>query len=268
MSENNFKRFKNDPEADDSLFGLKDKVAVITGGTKGIGLAIAIGFAKLGVKVVIASRKKDHVQEAIRHIENIGGQAHGVSAHMGRKEEINRLIEETLEHFHTIDILVNNASINPVFGPIIDIPDEAWEKIMSVNVTGYFRCARAAARIMMDKKRGIIINVGSMGGFKARNGTAAYCVSKAAIVMLTKALARELAPYNIRVNCLAPSIVDTQFSSALIENPELSQRELSEIPLGRFANVNDMVGNTLFLASDLSSYVTGQTICIDGGRSA
>ena len=249
-------------------FGLAGKVAVITGGTKGIGLAIAVGFAVCGIKVVVASRKEDHVKEAMEQIRNVGGEVFGVAAHMSKKDDIDELIQKTTDTFGAIDILVNNAAINPVYGKLIDLSDEAWEKIMSVNVGGYFRCSRTAARRMMEKRGGSIINMGSMGGFKAREGIGAYCISKAAIVMLTKTLARELAPYHIRVNGIAPSIVETRFSKALTSDSEALNRALKEIPLGRLAVPADIVGSAIFLASDLSSYITGHTLCVDGGREA
>jgi dehydrogenase/reductase SDR family protein 4 len=268
MSESFFENLKKDFEGNTSIFGLKNKVAIITGGTRGIGLAIASGFAKCGVKAVVASRKQSNVDKAIHKIETEGGTAYGVSAHMGKLNDIERLMRETVDQFGTLDILVNNAAINPVFGPLTEIPDDAWERIVSVNISGYFRCARAAARIMMAKKGGIIINISSMGAFKTGKGMGAYCISKAAIVMLTKVLSRELGSFKIRVNCIAPGMVETDFSQAIASNAQRAKEMLADIPIGRFAVPQDIVGTAIFLASDQSSYINGHTLCLDGGRSA
>jgi len=249
-------------------FSLKDKIAVITGGSRGIGLAIAKGFAESGAQVVISSRKMADLEKAAREIEAKGGKAMAIAAHTGKKEDVDRLMNETVKAFGRIDILVNNAGTNPYFGTLMEIPLEAWDKVMEVNLRGYFLCARKAAESMMARKKGNILNISSQAGLRYGPGMGAYSISKAAVIMLTRALARELGPHGIRVNALAPGVIETKFSEALWKNPQI--REIAEKTscLNRIGQTEEIVGAAIYFASDASSYVTGETLPISGGTLA
>jgi len=246
-------------------FSLKDKVAVVTGASRGIGLAIATGFAEAGASVVLSSRKQADLEKAAKEIVSQGGKAAVIPAHMGKKEDIDRLIDETIRSYGRIDILVNNAGTNPVFGSIMDVSVEAWDKIMDVNLKGYFFCAQKAGKAMQERKRGVIINIASTGGIRVSPGLGAYCVSKAGVIMLTKVLAAELGPYGIRVNCIAPGLIITRFSEALWQNPQIREQAEKTASLHRLGETKEIVGAAIYLASDAASYVTGETLPICGG---
>ncbi len=247
-------------------FTLQDKVAIITGASRGIGQAMAEGFAELGAKVVLASRKAEALEEVRKNIVEAGGEAVVIPTHMGDMEGINRLVEGTLEKYGTIDILVNNAATNPIFCGTGEVEYPAFDKIMDVNVKGVFFLTQQVGKVMLEKESGVVINVSSEAGFCPTPFLGVYSVSKAAVNMLTKVFAQEWGSKGIRVNCIAPGLVKTHFSQALWGNEAILNAALTSIPLGRMAEPEEIVGLAIFLASEASSYVTGQIFLIDGGR--
>jgi NAD(P)-dependent dehydrogenase (short-subunit alcohol dehydrogenase family) len=249
-------------------FSLQDRVALITGASRGIGRAIADGFIDMGAQVILSSRKQADLEKAMQEIESRGGRVKAIAAHMGKKEDIDHLVDQTLKHSGRIDILVNNAGTNPVFGPILDLAAEAWDKIMEVNLRGYFLCAQKVAQSMARVKRGVIINMASLAGLRSSPGMGAYCVSKAGVIMLTRVLAAELGPLGIRVNAIAPGVIVTKFSEALWKNPQIREEAEKAAALGRIGTVAEIVGAAVYLSSDASSYVSGETLPICGGSLA
>ena len=249
-------------------FRLDNRVAVVTGASRGIGRSIALGLAGAGADVVVASRKIQDLEPVAEEIRRLGRRALAVPTHTGRREDTERLIATTTRELGRVDVLVNNAATNPAFGPLIDITPEAWDKIMEVNVKGCLLLSQHAARVMMAQKSGSIINVSSTGGLRVPTMIGAYGVSKAAIIMLTKVLARELGPFGIRVNAIAPGLIETRFSEALWANEKILGPYLESTPLGRTGKPDEMVGAVIYLASDASAYVTGHTIVLDGGTLA
>lgn len=246
---------------------LKGQVAIVTGGSRGIGRAIALGFAGAGADVVVASRTSADLEKVVKEIEGKGRRALAVQTNIAVKGEVDNMVAKTLEKFGTIDILVNNAAIN-IMRPLVDLREDGWDKVMNVDLKGYFLCSQAAAKVMMDKKGGNIINIVSTGAAKAAPGLGAYSIAKAGVVMLTKLLAVELASSNIRVNAIGPYLVKTAFSQPMWSNPELLKSLEASIPLGRIAEAEDVASVAVFLASDASCYITGQTIFLDGGTLA
>ena len=246
-------------------FRLDGRVAIVTGGSRGIGEAIARSFAAVGAKVVIASRYMENLERVAKAVREQGGEITPIVCHMGHLEQIRDLAAKTVERYGTIDILVNNAAANPYFGPIVDADEGAWEKTVSVNLKGYFFMAQEAARVMIPKRRGKIINVASMGGLFAAPMQGIYGITKAGVISLTKTLAVELGQYDIRVNAIAPGLTDTRFASHLIQTKEILEGYLSRTPLKRYASPEEMAGAALLLASDASSFMTGSVINVDGG---
>jgi dehydrogenase/reductase SDR family protein 4 len=248
------------------MFDLTGKVAVVTGGSRGIGEAIAMALAEFGAKVVLSSRKIEGLNAVKDKIEAAGGEAMCIPAHMGKIDSLQSIIDGTLEAYGQLDILVNNAATNPIFGPIMDAADEgAWDKIMDVNVKGVFFLTKAAAKVMLEKKKGSIINVSSEAAVKPTPFLGIYSVSKAALDMVTKSFALELGGQGIRVNGIAPGLVKTHFSQALWSNDMIKQTAESKIPRGNMGQPAEIAGLAVFLASDASNFITGQTIIADGG---
>lgn len=252
-----------------SSFDLQGKVAIVTGGSRGIGLAAATALAGAGAKVVIASRKPEPLEQAAAKIKaDTGGEALAVPAHTGDDEAVTRVVDETKAAFGGVDILVNNAATNPHFGPLLSSEDSHWDKTYDVNVKGYFRMAKACVPSMSERGGGRIINLASVAGRRVQPGMGIYCISKAAVVMLTQVLAVELADQKINVNALTPGFVKTKFSSAIWANEAISKAVLKSIPQHRMAQPEEIASLILYLASDASSFVTGSIIDIDGGQLA
>ncbi len=247
-------------------FSLQDRVAIVTGASRGIGQAIAEGLAEMGAKVVLASRKADALEKVREGIAERGGEACVVPTHMGDMEGIKHLVKETLDQYGTIDILVNNAATNPVFCPTSDVEEAAFDKIMAVNVKGLFFLCQQVGKVMCDKGSGSVVNISSEAAFRPTPFLGVYSISKAAVSMLTKVFAQEWGPRGVRSNGIAPGLVRTHFSQALWGNEAILKTALNSIPLGRIAEPDEMVGLAIYLASDASSYMTGQVILIDGGR--
>jgi NAD(P)-dependent dehydrogenase (short-subunit alcohol dehydrogenase family) len=245
-------------------FSSKDKVALITGASRGIGQAVAIGLAQAGADVVIASRKLPDLEKVAEEIKKTGRKCLPVAAHVGKMEEISNLVKKVLEAFGKIDILVNNAATNPTMASAIDVDERAWDSIMNLNLKGLFFLSQAVARVMREKGGGKIINVSSVAGITP-DLLPIYSISKAGVIMATKVMAQQWAQYNIRVNAIAPGLTKTRFSEALWKNPDILKMAMSRTPLARPAEPEEMVGAIIYLASDVSSYVTGQVIAIDGG---
>jgi NAD(P)-dependent dehydrogenase (short-subunit alcohol dehydrogenase family) len=245
-------------------FSLKDKVALVTGASRGIGEAVAMGLARAGADLAIASRKLPDLEKVGEAIRKLGRKCLTVQAHLGKVEEINSLVKRVLEEFGRIDILVNNAGANPTMASAIEVDERAWDSIMNLNLKGLFFLSQAVARAMREKGGGKIINVSSIAGTRP-DILPLYSISKAGVNMATKVMASQWAPYNIRVNAIAPGLTKTRFSEALWNNPDILKMAMSKTPMGRPADPEEMVGAVIYLASDASSYVTGQVIAIDGG---
>lgn len=246
-------------------FSLKGQVAIITGASRGIGEAIAKGFAGAGAKLVLSSRKQPDLDKVAQEITSSGGEAFPVAAHGGKVEDLKSLVLKTKERFGKIDILVNNAGANPVFGPILNVDERAWDKIFEVNLRGFFLLSKEVAPVMESGGGGKIINMASVAGYRPMPGGGAYSVSKAGIIMLTRVLAQEWAALNIRVNAIAPGVIKTRFAEAIHATPAIADEVLKGLSIKRLGEPQDIVGTALFLASDASAYVTGQTIVVDGG---
>jgi NAD(P)-dependent dehydrogenase (short-subunit alcohol dehydrogenase family) len=246
-------------------FRLDGKVALVTGGSRGIGKAIAIGLAEQGARVALASRKQEALDGAAEEIRKMGGESLAMACHMGKPDQIKNLFDKVVETYGSVDILVNNAATNPYFGLLIDAPVDAWDKTLDVNLKGPFLMTQAAARIMMQKGGGSIINVSSVGAFKANPMQGIYGVTKSGMVNMTKTFAQELALTNVRVNAICPGLTETKFSEVLIQTKEIYDIALERIPMKRHAQPSEIVGAALYLASDASSYVTGTCITVDGG---
>jgi len=248
-----------------SEFSLEGRVAIITGASRGIGRAIALRFALAGARVVVSSRKLENVQAAADKIMAAGGEAHAVQAHVGRTDDITALVAQTLDAFGRIDIAVNNAATNPHFGPLLTADEGQWDKTLETNAKSCFRVCKAVAPYMEAQGGGKIINLASIAGLRPSPGLGLYGLSKAVIIMLTKTLALELGAANIQVNAIAPGVIKTRFSQLLWQTPQIADPILSNLPLGRFGQPEDVAGLALYLASSASDYVTGEAFVVDGG---
>jgi NAD(P)-dependent dehydrogenase (short-subunit alcohol dehydrogenase family) len=245
-------------------FSLVGKVALVTGASRGIGKGIALGLAQAGADVAVASRKLPDLERVAEEIKILGMKSLAVSAHIGRMDEIANLVTRVIEEFGKIDILVNNAATNPTMDAAIDIEERAWDAVMNLNLKGLFFLSQAVARTMKERGGGRIINIASGDGISPTT-LPVYAISKAGVIMATKVMAREWASYNIRVNAVAPGIIKTKFSEAVYTNPEIMKKIMNNTPMGRIGEPEEIIGAIIYLASDASSYVTGEVISIDGG---
>jgi NAD(P)-dependent dehydrogenase (short-subunit alcohol dehydrogenase family) len=246
-------------------FSLEGRVAIITGGSRGIGRAIALRLAEAGASIVVSSRKLDSVQAVADEIGAAGGKALALRAHVGETQEVNALVQQTLDTFGRLDIAVNNAATNPHFGPLLTADEGQWDKILDTNTKGAFRICKAVVPTMQAQGGGKIINMASIAGLRPSAGMGIYGISKSALIMLTQVLARELGPDNIQVNAIAPGVIKTRFSQLLWQTPQISEPTLAHMPLGRFGEPEDVAGLALYLASSASDYVTGAVFVVDGG---
>jgi len=248
-----------------SLFDLTGKVALVTGSTKGIGKAIACRMAEHGAKVVISSRNQDACEEVAGEIRSAGGEAIAVACNINYKEQLENLVAQTEEQLGAVDVLVCNAALNPYYGPSQDIPDAAFDKVMHANIGSVHRLCQLVIPGMAERGGGAVIIVSSIGGLKGTDKLGAYAISKAADMQIARNLAVEWGPGNVRVNCIAPGLVKTEFARALWENPETYAATVKHYPLRRIGEPDEIAGAAIFLASEAGSFTTGQTIVIDGG---
>jgi NAD(P)-dependent dehydrogenase (short-subunit alcohol dehydrogenase family) len=248
---------------------LEGKVALVTGGRRGIGRAIALALAEAGADVALGDRVIDdgQLEKVAGEIKKLGRRSLALQADITKKADVDKLVQKAVAEFGAIDILVNNAAMN-IRAPLLELGEDGWDKVIDTDLKGYYLCSQAVGKVMVSQKRGNIISIASTAAMGASPEMGAYCIAKAGVVMLTRVLALELAQYNIRVNAVAPSMVKTKFSQPLWDDAETLKQIESEIPLGRLAEPEDIVGSVLFLASDESAYVTGHTIVVDGGSSA
>lgn len=247
-----------------SLFSLAGRVAIVTGAGRGIGKAMALGLARAGADVVVVARTAAKIERTATEIRNLGRRALPVPTDVRISEQVADMVKRTLEDFNRIDILVNNAG-SGFLAPALKLSEGGWEAIMRENLTQYFLCSKAVAETMIHQGKGSIINMSSVEALRATVSNPAYAASKAGIISLTQSLAAEWAPHNIRVNAIVPGHIGTRGVLQLLDENPTFQDMLNRVPLGRIGKPEDIVGATIYLASDASDYVTGTTIVIDGG---
>ena len=248
-------------------YHLNGKVAIVTGGGRGIGRAIALGLAGCGAKLVLASRTREELEKVVSEIEGTGGEATPVVTDLMVSEQINALVEATMKTYGRVDILVNNAA-RSFLRPLMDLREDGWDKIFDVNCKAAFFLSRAVAKIMGDQGGGRIINITTVGAVRGGAGMGVYHASKAALNMLSKCMAVEWAPLNVNVNAVGPGLTKTAFSQPIWSNPSLEQMITTRVPKGRLAEPEEIVGAVLFLCSEDSSFITGESIYVDGGALA
>ena len=246
-------------------FDLTNKVALITGASKGIGLAIARAFGEAGGKIVISSRNQINLDVEARQLSEQGIEVTAIAANIGNFASMTKLVEQTINKYGGIDILVNNAAANPVFGAVMDTDSAAYDKIMQVNVKGPFELTKLVQESMISRGGGSIINISSIGGLSPEPMVGIYSVSKAALISLTKVVAKELGEKNIRANAICPGLIKTKFSEALWKNEKVLTSIMRHQPIAEIGEPEDIAGLALFLASDASSYCTGGVYTADGG---
>lgn len=250
-----------------NAFSLENKIALITGASRGIGEEIAMSLAAYGAYCILVSRKIEGLETVVKKIEENGGKAEAIACNMGDLAQIQFLMDQVKEKHGRLDILVNNAAANPYFGEMINAEEWAWDKTNDVNLKGPFFMSQLGARLMKETG-GSIVNVSSINGIRPAHMQGIYSITKAALIAMTKAFAKELAPYGIRVNSLLPGLTETKFSSAITDNKEVEKAVVSMIPLKRMASPSEMTGAVLYLVSDASSFTTGSMITCDGGMLA
>ncbi len=249
----------------EKIFDLTGKVALVTGASKGIGRAIAELYAHVGAKVVVSSRKQEAVDAVVTEIKGKGGNALAVACNVGDASDIQKLIDATLATYGTIDIVVNNAAANPSFGPVVETTESSFDKIIAVNVKGPFELAKKVYPILKAKKSGSVINISSIGGLRPESGLGIYSMSKAALISLSKVMAKEWGDDNIRVNVICPGLIRTKFSEALWSNEKIMHTMMKMLAIKRVGTPEEIAALALYLAADASSYSTGAVFTADGG---
>jgi len=248
-----------------NLFDLSGKIALVTGASRGIGEAIALLLAEQGAHVIVSSRKIDGCQLVADKINSAGGNAEALACHVGNMEQIEDTFATIADKFGRLDILINNAATNPYFGHILDTDLGAYSKTVDVNIRGYFFMSVAAGKLMRANGGGAIVNTASVNALQPGMAQGIYSITKAAVVNMTKAFAKECGEFGIRVNALLPGITKTQFAGALFADKAIYQKAVENIPMKRHAEPNEMAGTVLYLVSDASSYTNGECIIVDGG---
>lgn len=247
------------------IFDLSNKVALVTGASRGIGESIARLLAAYGATVIVSSRKLEACEAVAASIRESGGKAQALACHVGDMQQIDDIFAQIKQAYGRLDILVNNAAANPFFGHILDTDLASYNKTVDVNIRGYFFMSIAAGKMMKEQGGGVILNTASVNGVSPGMMQGIYSITKAAVISMTKAFAKECGPLNIRVNALLPGLTETKFASALTSNEKILKTALKQIPLGRTAQPDEMAGAVLYLVSDASSYTTGTTLIVDGG---
>jgi len=252
---------------------LKNRVAIITGATSGIGRSSAVVFSQEGAKVVIVGRRKKEGEETLEIVKAMGGEAISIQADVTREGDVDLIVAQTLSHFKKIDVLFNNAGVNPIEGrtPVADCPEWAWDLIMDVNIKGIYRCSKKVVPLMIKNGGGVIINTSSTYGFVGFKDRAAYIASKGAVTQLTKSMAVDYGRYNIRVNCICPGMVLNERVKAFVESAKKEgklEAILGDYPLGRLGTTEEIARVAAFLASEDASWITGAAIPVDGGFTA
>jgi len=249
------------------MLNLKNKTAIITGARQGMGRTHALTLAKAGAKVVVSDISLENCEKVVKEIKKEGGEAMAIKCDVSKEQEVDEMMKKTIKKWGKIDILVNNAGICQ-FKPFLELTEEEWDRTININLKGYFLCAQAAAKAMAKQKSGAIINIASVAmgqqgiGF---SNIAHYCASKGGIVGMTEAMAVELATYNIRVNAIAPGMIDTLMIDPIKKDPQQEKAILARVPMQRMGQAQEVSNLVLFLASDESSYMTGSTVVIEGG---
>ncbi|MQQ99233.1 SDR family oxidoreductase [Glaciimonas soli] len=247
------------------LFDLTGKIALVTGASRGIGEEIAKLLAEQGAHVIVSSRKLDGCQQVAEAIIAAGGGAEAFPCHVGLMEDIDAVFAHIRQTHGKLDILVNNAATNPYFGHILDTNLAVYNKTVDVNIRGYFFMSVEAGKLMKENGGGAIVNTASINALQPGDMQGIYSITKAAVVNMTKAFAKECAPLGIRVNALLPGITKTKFAGALFESEKIYQSVIAHVPMGRHAEPREMAGTVLYLVSDAASYTTGECIVVDGG---
>lgn len=248
-----------------NLFDLTGKIALVTGASRGIGESIAKLLAQYGAHVIVSSRKLEGCQTVVDSIVEAGGSAEAIACHIGEMEQIESIFSQINSKHGKLDILVNNAAANPYFGHVLDTDLSAFQKTVDVNIRGYFFMSTMGAKLMKVNEGGAIVNVASINGVIPGDYQGIYSITKAAVISMTKAFAKECAQFNIRVNALLPGGTDTKFASTLVNNPKILEQMMHHVPMKRVAQPDEMAGTVLYLVSNASSYTTGTAINVDGG---
>ena len=243
---------------------LRDRVAIVTGASQGIGCAIAVEMAAVGAQVIVCSRRLPALEATAQAVRERGGRALAMACDVGSAEQVDALIDRAHAEFGRLDILVNNAAYRSR-GPFETLPRAEWDTMLRSNLTGVFLCCQAAARLMIPRRSGVIINIGSVAGRNGSRGMVAYAATKAAVTALTQSLGAEWAKYGIRVNAIAPGAIGTESAMAIWKTPEMISRVAREVPLGRLGRPEEIAAAAVFIASDAASFMTGETIYIGGG---
>lgn len=247
------------------LFDLTDRIAIVTGGAGGLGRPTALGLADFGANVVVTSRNLDNLEKVKREIDQLGRESLAIPSDVSKHEDVIRLVKQTVDTFGRIDILVTYAGLN-IPKPAEEYPYDDWKKVIDTNVTGMFLCNQEVGKVMIKQRKGKIINISSVRGrYGLPRNYVAYCTSKGAVDMITRTLACEWAKFNVLVNAIAPTVIETPLTAHILANPEFAQSMKNRIPLGRWGFPDDLIGAIVYFASDASNFITGQILYVDGG---